>query len=304
MNAQNATDKTINIIDFTICGVGGFKTVCAAGGSTTKRMFSALNDMHRKFKDEDKKLSGSEEAATISEEHRKVRYAFQLITTIKDRFMHYGDSAQFIPNNDLNDATSITTAQFLTETNWIYEQNIATFLNKLSEIDTAIYKHIEKAYQEVSANKKRHVADVAPILCVCSGGIFGEKPFYIFMPQLSILELGRGDPSQAAQFLVSRAIVSVKNFKLSDYLRLIGEPKETVKQDLLFLDEQIDRLGEIKAEMVPDSVFSKSLTANCRNKSAYEKILDAGITLMQESESRLLDYVINAQGSAKIAVDG
>lgn len=294
MNAQNAVDKTIDVIGFTICGVGGFKTVRVVGGKVTERMVSAIIDMHRKLKDENNKLSyhdDREEPTSISEEHIRVKHALRLITTVKNNLTRYrGLKPQLVQRDLSSEVISLTTTQFLTESDWIYEKNIHTFLSKLSELEAAI----NGPFERVAVKSNSHPNDVAPLLCVCSGGIFKDRPFYLYMSWNDIGDFGQGSPDKAAQYLVSRAINTVKNFKLSDYLRTTGRPKEMIKQDLLFLDEQFDHLGEIKVQVIPDSVFSVGAVGRHRiGESPYEKIAGTGNTLLLESESRLSDYIVN-----------
>jgi hypothetical protein len=290
--------KDVLITSFSICGVDGFKTVYAAGGKPEKRMFSALNHMDRMVKEmvqqlttaceTAEQLNDSATAEANQEELNKLKRGQMLINTIRGRLVHQSDMKQLVATGE---PQRVTTAQFLAESDWIFKQNITNLLNKLGEIDVGIDKYLADTGQLI-ATVQKPVMELEPSLCILTGGVFGDRPFYIFMTPLDIQEMGQGDFQKAVQFFVSGALITVKNFRLTDYLRQTGTVQEKSKRDLLRLDEYLDSLCEVKA-VKAGSILSLTTTGNSKGKAAIDRVKQTADTLMIESEYRLCDYVLD-----------
>jgi hypothetical protein len=297
-------NKDVVITNFSICGVEGFKTVYASGGKVDKRILSALNYMDRVLKEREKEISSAyDEAEQLKdsfalgkkgEELSLVKRALMFIKTIKDRVVFKNDMRQFAVAGE---PQRISTEQFLTESASVYEQNLRMFLAKLDDIDTGIDKHLSNVKQFESAQKPS-IYDLEPSLYILSGGIFGDENFHIYLTPLDIEQMGQGDLQKAVQYFVSGAMITVKNFKLTDYLRMTGEAQKKVRADLLFIDAQLDHLHEIVVKTV-GSVISPMGMGTGKSKAAYDRVKETSDTLMLESDYRLVDFVTTACNKAQ-----
>jgi hypothetical protein len=283
MNTQDP-NKSVSIINFSICGVGGFKTVIAANAGPEKRMFSAFNDMDRKFRMQEKELAATE---SDTPEYHSAQRVLQLIDIVKHQCMIERDVT--VLKYDEKTFT-MSTDQFFENTRNLYQSNIKNFLDKIGDIGAAVEKYAIASKKTTPT--KTWTMGIAPDLWVCTGSLFGEKPFYAFMSRSIIAELGDGNPDKVIQHLTNRSLAMVKNFRLTDYLRYEGAKQESVKSDILFIDGLIDTLHDIKIVNVGPMVRPGSLSPKCSN-SALEKVKSA-ITVMElESARRLDDYVLN-----------
>lgn len=295
MQEQNS-NKAVAVIKFAIHGVEGFKSVMAANGKPGKRMYSALNEMDRRFKEQDEELSRSygEAVETNSadvqvkrDQCSAVRKAIRLISTIRDRVTHHRDLEQF---SFLGQEFPITTEQFLAKADHIYRENTAIFLSNLDAIDRAIDDHLARLNKNAPPPKPP-LSDLEPSICICTGGIFGDKPFYLFMTQLDARDTGNGDFQQAIRHFIYTALITVKNMKLTDYLRLKGNERERTKQALLFIDQHLDLLREIQV-VNAGSVMSTAGVSNKHDKTIYQQVKTTTDTLMLEAEERLISYIL------------
>lgn len=295
----NDVNKAVCIFNFSIYGVGGFQTVSVLGSKPLKRMLAAINHMHGAFKEREKEFSqncdvvmvtDADAKSTIAreeeEEWRKVRQAIRLLTTIKDRILNHQDVGQLTV---VDKSYTISTEQFFSEASYIYKENVNTFLSKLREIDIAIDKYLAGKLQV--REESVPAADMFPSIYVCLGGIFGHKSYYLFMTPLDIRQMGNGDLTKAIHYFVNNALETVKNIKLSEYLRFQGEQQEKIKQDILFLDQLMDTVSDIKV-VNTGMILSSNTMAHCGVSNGLSRALkDTVDTLMIEGELRLKDYV-------------
>lgn len=281
--------KDVVITSFSICGVDGFRTVYASGGKPEKRMFSALNQMDRMIKAEADVAIGSPHY----DGNVLYRRAAALLRTIKDRIALHNDMGQLAVTGE---PQHVTTEQFLAESDWVYRQNITHFLNKLDEIDTGIDKHLSSTGQ-LNKPPKPTIFDLEPSLYILTGGIFKDEHFHIFLTPLDIREMGEGDLQKAVEYFVAGAVITTKNYKLSDYLRLEDRAKEKVKHDLLFLDAQLDRLSDIRVKSA-GTLISRTGMGTGKSKAAYDRVKDTSDTLLLEAEYRLGEFVSEACNKA------
>lgn len=292
MNAIQES-KQIVILNFSICGVPGFRTVAAKGSSVEKRMNSAINQMFKEMKKRVDKLQeqygsrDSDKMAEASEPLSSTRFALHILTSVRDQAALQQDMSHLQPS--LEDVTEITTEEFFARAEEIYAGNADRFIETVKEIDVGLDKHIA-ARIAAAGNPQR--GDAVPYLFLVSGPFLGAESFPIVLTGRRVREMGDGDATKASQEACLRAICSVKNFRLTDYLRAeTNKARAEIRDSIFVMDRCAERVEEITVEAKgplmtppqgPKAVSAKSGT-----------IGKVGAALEFESDQRLMMHLID-----------
>lgn len=298
--------KSITVVEFSICGVSGFKTMHVTDNQPKKRMLSAINYMLREIKEERKRLvelnseAGNdrilhpgevtnvspEESAHLRKRYSEAREAVKLLEEIKQQVI----VKQNLTYLEIGRPVAVlTTEQFITEGDHIYEDNVKKFLANVAAISANFTDHLSKICGRL--NYIPQAKDLEPFLCICTGGIFGERPYYLYMTPLDAQEMGMGNYQEAIRRFCYDSLVTVKHIKLSEYLRLKDSEGEKIKQQLINIDHYIDTLNDV---VLVDMRAIMSGKAHDRNKISdasgqmFKKVSD---TLMLEAEYQLTEYL-------------
>lgn len=306
MTTNQNLGKNVSVIGFSICGVAGFQTVAAEGASKQKRIMSALNHMERQLKVLDKELIDGIAAIPVNEKGAlsilntrlaAARFAFRILSTVRDQAVIQQDQTHLIADDE--SVVTMTSEEFFKDANLIYAENVNHMIASAKEIDVGIDTHITTRKNSIV---QKRMQDVVPFIYTCTGAFFGNSTFALIMSGRNIAELGNGDEVKAAHELCLRAIRSIKNFSLSDYLRMDTEKsREAVRVSILRMDSYIDQINDV---MVTPLGTLMNIPHPGKNAQLRYGIL-AKITnpLELENEQRLMSHIMALGKSEDSAPD-
>lgn len=303
MQTNEDLNKSVIVIGFSICGVGGFQTVAASGSNCEKRITSAINQMDRDLKQESKELTRcvdnitaymSEERDQLCAKSEQVNHVLRILTTVKDQFVVQQDESIFSIDDD--PLTILSTEQFFANSHRVYAENVSTFIEHLDEIENNLNAHIAK--RKAEGAKKTRIGDLIPRLYICDSpkaGLFHDEKFYLFLTNRDVYELSGSDYLNydlAVRNFCFNRLQSVKNFKLTDYLRVAPEKREWIKADIEFIDREFDRLDNITVEQGGNIVGGYCEHNSKIAATRAPEFKKVGVMLKMESEIRLMDHIL------------
>lgn len=307
MNTNNDFDKSIMLVNFSILGIEGFKTVCAHTANPGKRMLSVINRLDRECKriadilektiEDTNRLSIAGAAERVHAQ--QARKSADIIREIRDQIGVQTDDTVL----QVTDATKlITTEEFLAMEDTFFLGNQKLFLGSAVEMHAALKAHIAKriANRPITTD----LSDHTPLLYMCTGGMFGDKPFMFFLTPDIIEKCSRdGEPFDLIRNNCYRQLNSIKSFQLTDFLRLTGDSKEKIKSNILKIDKYIDTLGEINIVDCGPVISKMFLGDRAPNtpavKSRKEIFKKTSTILITENELRLSDCVMDLFSDVK-----
>jgi hypothetical protein len=297
MNANQNASQQVVILGFSICGIGGFKTVAAQGSSAEKRVYSALNQIDKELKRslahlDEKSMNVSEMSDQYKDElitlHQNTKYAHDVLTGVRDQISVQSDFTIIEPSK--NTIATVTTQEFFDRADEIYANNASHFVMHSKEINAALYAHVE-ARRAKGATKARNMT---PYLCLITGpSFFGQYPKdtpYPIILSKSLIDEAGGDTVKAVQDFCMRAIAANKNFRLTDYLRAErDEQRAKIRAEIFRLDAFLDEVGQIK---VVSSTCLMSLSANSKNTARDKTMQSATAMLQYEAEQSVMLHIL------------
>lgn len=283
--------KNVGIVNFSIFGVAGFKSVFAEGAaSVNKRMLSAKNHMERLIKKEHLEISPildgstsylpSEEMSEKIARGRTLARALELLEEVNS-FSYNNIQVVF---KVVATEKIITTEQFFVETTEIFKDNVSTFINNLDNIETAIEK-IRDEFKVDAATKVAKKKDIKPYLYICTGGSFGNDRVQVI---LSGEEIDVAGSEKAVHTKLTAAITMAKNFRLTDYLRAVKEErKEIIKKHIEHIDTLFDTIDDVSIDYLGPLMPDLSTRASEQQVTTAGRMLSS---LLMANEIRLLEY--------------
>lgn len=291
MQTNQELNKEIMVLNFSILGVGEFKTVAVVGSNVQKRVFSAVNQMDRLIKKEADVSVGSHlYDGTVS-----YRMAADLMKSVHDQAMVQEDNSVYVV--DETPIAVLTTQEFLEQSSSIYKDNVSKFIANLNAIAKALSEHIQ-GRQEEGVKKHVPVDELLPRLFPCTSpedGFCRGKKLYVVMSHQAMKEYSKTDELDyelALRNFCLKALQSVKNYKLTDYLRAPTEQKKSmIAKQIKIIDKEIDNLDTIAVEE-GGPLAGQVISYESRTQSSRATELKrASTSLKLESEMRLIDHV-------------
>jgi hypothetical protein len=277
---SEAIDNRVVVMSFSIFGVPGFKTVRAEGADAKRRMRAVVNDIDRKFKDKLDVVSykPSKEETAMNET------AASLLSGITDQIRAANDYDMLVADEDLQ---FLTTEEFFTVADTIYAKNYDLFMEKLP----ALAEGCETYYAAKRAAARKPEATEPPLelsLYCITGGPFGTAQFHYAITNKSIVNDGGSIAVVAIRKAVVDHLRSVKNFRLSDYLRTSVAWRAGYRTEIEMMDAMMAAADQITATYVT-SLTSKQATRaqGGKHKTGIVSWLSA---MEAESTARLQDF--------------
>lgn len=221
------SNNQINIVEFSIAGVTGFKTaVVRTEGSllSNKRIVAAFNQMRTLMR-----RTGLVDSVELAE---SVSKAHMSNLNNEDRIF-----------NAIKVVSTVTTKEYLDSARSIFEGNIKLFENSRLDIWTGMKRYLDRNKPQLTAQSDENYTARAYI---CTGGLFGDTPYVILLSDSMVRVRGNGNATDAIRVTVQQALEVVKNWKLGNYAMgcLSGPMHEAVK-DIETLDCFSDELSQV-----------------------------------------------------------
>lgn len=295
--------KNVGIVNFSIFGVAGFKSVFAEGAASfNKRMLSAKNHMERLIKKEYLEISPildgstsylpSEEMSAKIVNGKTLAKALELLEEVNN-FSYNNIDAVF---NVVVTEKTITTEQFFVEATEIYKDNVSTFINNLDNIEAGI-KKIRDKFKVAASTRVTKKKDIKPYLYICTGGSFGNGRVQVI---LSGEEIDVAGSEKAIHTKITAAITMTKNFRLTDYLRAEKEErKEAIKKHIEHIDTLFDTVDDVSID------YLGPLTFDLVARAPEQQVKEAGrmlSSLLMANEIRLLEYFSTDNNATSVTV--
>lgn len=273
--------KAVQIISFSIGDVPGFTALSTVGTQPMKRMLSAINTiLNTLHSHRDQVYGRGSHDAEFRIFVEKIAIANILL---KDRL-----ETKFNDILVVNGIKELTSEELIAHDNsQIYKNNFACFRENFTEIKDFITSRkdiVRTNAQTIKTDPKENI----PILFLCKGNVFGEKPFPVYMTMSDAKEVGY-DYKLAVKHFCYAVLSSRKNYFISQLG--MGDTEFTLKNNhnILKIDEFIGTIDFIDIEEIgPVLSYCSMVSIPLKSTEYISKVTD---TLMIEAERRLYEYL-------------
>lgn len=244
------SNNQINIVEFSIAGVTGFKTaVVTVEGAllSNKRIAAAFNQMRAIMR-----RMGLAESVELAD---SVSKAHMSNLNNEDRIF-----------NAIKVVSSVTTHEYFDLARTLFEGNINLFESSRSEICAGLESYLDRNKPQLIAPSDESYTARAYI---CTGGLFGDTPYVILLSDTMVRVRGNGNALEAIRKTIHQALEVVKNWKLGNYtMGCILEPMHEAAKDIETLDRFFDELSQVN--IIQSTTLVSSSSANSEPNSVMQ----------------------------------
>ncbi len=272
-----ANNNSLDVVLFTfsIYGVKGFKSVRAKGADASKRMRSAINQMDIEVRGQIGALTttmridnGADEEVNAwrVKEHALLERAESIMTSVRG-FEKFNFAKSLDPLKAEEDLAEMSTDDFFEIADGVYADNVKLLLQSLDELETGRREKLTEKTNLLADSKNDDIPLGLHVYRV-TGGLFADEPFLFTISPATIADRG-GDPGTAIRQITFETLRMIKNFRLTDYLRvdITDETKRAVvRADIRTIDAWMESVNEISTFYLGDLLSERYTQKTARSK--------------------------------------